>query len=532
MKSVNFEAAIIIVLDPLCISTRALKQHWHMLYLYTGIPYNQPHGFSDNSPSNIVTHPAKPTAVAAGHPLTAHAASVILEDGGNAYDAAVAAMMASFVAEPLLSSMGGGGFLLAVPDEGQPLVLDFFADAPQHKRDKRDLDFYPIDGNFGDRIQEFHIGHAAATVPGMPAGIFAMHERFCSRPLIELAAPAIELARSGLIINTQQALVARILKPIIQSNASTRHTYGDLAEGSKWHNPALADFLDTFCRQHKDWFYQDQPAHSICQVHEQQGGLLQAEDFNNYQVISRTPQHLSINQYEVYTNPPPSNGGYLILKQLEHACRHAKDSFDVAVLLDAMQLAEQAKQQQHWQSQRGTSHISVVDATGNLASITLSNGECNGHVVPDCGFMLNNFLGEEDINPQGFMQWDPGVRIASMMSPTAVIGDDRRIALGSGGSNRIKSTLFLSIFRLLQGESLHQAIQAPRFHFENNHCDVEPGLSEADQNYLKKHCQQLTAWQSRHLYFGGVNAVESGQTVTACGDMRRHGCGLINHSTN
>ena len=470
----------------------------------------------------------KPAAVAAGHPLTAHAATLVLEDGGNAYDAAIAALMTSFVTEPLLSSMGGGGFLLAVPTQNPPVLLDFFANAPLKRPQHTDLDFYPIQGNFGDRLQEFHIGHAAGTIPGMPAGIFAVHQQLCSRPLPELATTAIELARSGITINAQQALVSRILKPIIESNAKTQAIYGGMTEGAEWGNAELADFLYTFSRESKDWFYHDQPAHSICQAHQEQGGILSIEDFHQYQVAQRKPQQLNVQQHEIYTNPAPSNGGYLILKQLQHACSQPESASKMATLLQAMRLAEQAKQQHHWQSQRGTSHISVVDSDGNLASLTVSNGECNGHVVADCGFMLNNFLGEEDINPQGFMQWTPGKRIASMMSPTAVINQDRRIALGTGGSNRIKSTLFLTILRLLQGQMLHQAIQAPRFHYENNHCDIEPGFSEADQAYLTEQCPQHTLWQSRHLYFGGVNAVESGTTVSAYGDMRRQGCGLIN----
>ena len=119
---------------------------------------------------------------------------------------------------------------------------------------------------------------------------------------------------------------------------------------------------------------------------------------------------------------------------------------------------------------RGTTHISVADAGGNLASLTLSNGEGSSYVLPGSGIMLNNMLGEEDLNPGGFHRLPAGVRLASMMTPTiARLSDGGQIALGSGGSNRIRSAILQVLLNVLEFDmDLEQAVNAPRLHLERD----------------------------------------------------------------
>jgi gamma-glutamyltranspeptidase/glutathione hydrolase len=112
--------------------------------------------------------------VAAGHPRTVAAAEAILRAGGNAFDAAVAAMAAACVAEPVLASLGGGGFVLACPAHGRPRVYDFFVDTPLQRLPRKDLDFYPLLADFGTQTQEFHIGRGSIATPGYVAGMFAV----------------------------------------------------------------------------------------------------------------------------------------------------------------------------------------------------------------------------------------------------------------------------------------------------------------------------------------------------------------------
>lgn len=463
-------------------------------------------------------------AVAAGHRKTAEAAELILRRGGNAFDAILAAMMMSFVAEPLLSSPGGGGFLLAAGPDQPPQLLDFFSDTPNiaaAEIDSNELDFYPIVGNFGTRSQEFHIGHAAAAIPAIPAGIFKIHQTLCSLSLAEIARPAIEMAEQGIEVNHQQAYVAMILKPIIDATPESQVLFSGFSSGNVWKNPQLATFLDTLSTASHDWFYQGEIANSIVT---QDAGLLTESDFNSYQCQVREPLKLTLGAHQIYTNPQPSTGGHLVLEQL----KRLKNRHDSVAVLEAMQHADELKRNPMAEVSRGTTHMSVTDRQGNLASLTLSNGEGNGQVVPGCGFMLNNFLGEEDINNGGFFSWQQKQRMRSMMSPTLLINPDRQIALGTGGSNRIKTALFQVLNHLINEQRLlKHAVEAPRMHFENGLLDLEPGFSHKDSAALKKHHPIYSEWHNHNLYFGGVNAVQTGSTVTACGDFRRNGCGIV-----
>jgi gamma-glutamyltranspeptidase/glutathione hydrolase len=124
---------------------------------------------------------------------------------------------------------------------------------------------------------------------------------------------------------------------------------------------------------------------------------------------------------------------------------------------------------------RGTTHISVIDAAGNAASLTLSNGEGCGHVLPVTGIMLNNMLGEEDLNPEGFHRWGEDLRLSSMMAPTLAEHAGRLIALGSGGSNRLRTAILQVLCNLIDlGLSPEASVAAPRIHLERGKISIEP----------------------------------------------------------
>ncbi len=465
-------------------------------------------------------------AVASGHYLTSQAASSILEQGGNAYDAILAAMMMSFVAEPLLSSPGGGGFMLAGPVDEAPLAYDFFAHTPYiHPTEINQLsvDFYPIQGDFGDRQQEFHIGATSCALPLVIAGLYTIHQQLATLPLDQLAQPAIQTAKNGLKINQQQASVAQILQPIIQSTTAAQQLYANMEQGMTWKNPQLAAFLDSLSRQEdQQWFYQGPVMKDVCS---QTGVLLTHKDCQSAQANVQKPLHLSINDYQFYTSPLPSTGGNYVVEQLKQASQYNEITHQH---LYAMQQVNHIMLPA--EMNRGTSHISVVDGQGNLASMTLSNGEGNGMVLPEYGFMMNNFLGEEDINPNGFFAWDPGQKMKSMMAPSLIINNQNRIALGTGGSNRIKTALYQVSHRIIQGQSLKEAINAPRIHYEKQHLDIEPGLNTQTIQQLKNTAPNHTEWQQCSLYFGGINAVQYGNCTLGYADFRRNGCGMTGFS--
>lgn len=503
-------------------------------------------------------------AVAAGHPATVDAAARILQAGGNAFDAVVAAHWCACVAEPVLTSLGGGGFLLARAADGDSCVYDFFAQTPAHKQPLADIDFHPIHADFGTTLQEFHIGYGAVATPGTVRGLFQIHRERCTLPMPDLLAPAIDLARRGVRINALQAYIFDIVKPIYLATEpaarvfSSRRQSGRLAgDGETLQQPELADTLEALGREGDRLFYSGEIATRIDTACRSGGGFLRRSDLEVYQVIKRRPLSIHYRGAQLHTNPPPSSGGLLIGFALKLIERLAPDGLDLrspaatALLADVMrhtnearleslardsfdhQLLEPEYLQQYLlrihgrgRAYRGTTHISVIDAQGNLAALTSSNGEGCGHMIGDTGIMLNNMLGEEDLNPHGFHHWQENQRLTSMMAPGMLrTSDGTCIALGSGGSNRIRSAILQVVCAIVDGGlSLQDAIRRPRFHYENDVLNLEAGYDDAEQAELRLQFEQLKSWPDHNLYFGGVHAVAHGPFGFDCfGDPRRGG---------
>ena len=498
-------------------------------------------------------------AIACGHPVTAAAAEEILREGGNAFDAVIAAQLAACVCEPVLCSLGGGGFLLAHRRGDAPVVYDFFAQTPGHRRRDEDLDFFPIHADFGTTTQEFHIGVGSVATPGAVMGLFEIHRDLATLPMERLAAPAIAAARDGVAVNELQASIFEIVGPIYRATPEARRTYADVDEGTVLRQPALASTLETLAREGPGLFYEGEIAAAIADLC-QKGGHLGREDLRSYRVIRRRPITLDYRRATVMTNPPPSAGGLLIgfaLKLLEAATMEPfGTAAHVAMLAEVMHRTSQARVDVlasakasagdeldpsllgRYRSRvldaprfnRGTTHVSVVDAAGNVAAMTLSNGEGCGHMVPGTGIMLNNMLGEEDINPEGLGDWPVDTRMTSMMAPTLIEqGDDRRIALGSGGSNRIRTAILQVVSNLLDfGDDVDVAVHRPRLHFEREILSAEGELPPASLAELADQVGELQQWPGRNLFFGGVHVVEQNEgRLRAAGDPRRGGVGKV-----
>ena len=170
--------------------------------------------------------------VAAGHPLTAAAGAQVLREGGNAVDGALAALIASFATEPLLTGLGAGGYMLVAEPHGEPVLLDFFAQTPSLRLDGQAAPLDAVDVSFGDAVQTFNGGPASCAVPGMAAGIVAAAQRWASRPLEVLAAAGERLAREGVELNGPQAYVANILEGLLPRLRSAPKY------GPPWEGPA------------------------------------------------------------------------------------------------------------------------------------------------------------------------------------------------------------------------------------------------------------------------------------------------------
>jgi len=170
----------------------------------------------------------------------------------------------------------------------------------------------------------------------------------------------------------------------------------------------------------------------------------------------------------------------------------------------------------------------VIDADANAASVSISNGEGNGHIVEGCGFMLNNMLGEEDLHPAGFHEWTPDTRLSSMMAPTIITAPDGGLtALGTGGSNRIRSAIFQVALNLIDRDmAIAEAVAAPRLHVEKcGAVSFEDMLAPDERTGLLAAFPQAQPWPERNLFFGGVHAAArgAGGALEGAGDPRRGG---------
>jgi gamma-glutamyltranspeptidase/glutathione hydrolase len=494
-------------------------------------------------------------AIAAGHPKTAEAGVRMYDAGGNAFDAVLAALAAACVVEPVLTSLGGGGFLLARQQGHKPLLFDFFVQTPRQRRAESETEFYPIIADFGTVQQEFHIGSGAIATPGTVRGLVTTHRRLGSLPLREILAPAIEYARDGVAVNELQAYIFSVVAPIYRATAPAEALYGNEAlrgAGTLFHQPALADTLEWIAADGDAPFYRGELAQRLVGFCAEHGGHLTREDLENYRVIERSPLHHRYRGYEVTTNPPPSSGGTLINFALTALDRQplAELSFGsaqhlelLAAIMAQTNMARQdgmlsrserhrelmqeylASVRGHPVNNRGTTHISAIDRHGNSAAMTLSNGEGCGWLLPETGIMLNNMLGEEDLNPEGFNRWPCDVRVSSMMAPTLAEDDHHLIALGSGGSNRLRTAILQTLCNLVDFDMPPaQAVGAPRLHFERDRLDIEPGFDENAVQALRHRFSNVNLWQETNLFFGGTHTVcWDGRRFSGAGDTRRGG---------
>jgi len=508
-------------------------------------------------------------AVAAGHPLTAEAGAEVLRAGGNAVDAAVAAVLTSCVTESPLTGLGAGGYML-VHEGSEQVLLDFFVSAPGRDGAERGADLVPVPVYFTPEIpQVFHVGAASCGVPGTPAGLVEALERFGSVPMAELAAPAAALARDGLPVTGEQIFFLKILDPILTHYDEAAAVYAPeghiLGGGEVFRFGELGDALERLGAEGAEPFYRGEIAAALSDWVLERGGTLGREDLEAYRPVWREPVPVRFRGREILTNPPPSSGGVLIAYALALLERLGDTGLEAVV--GAMEAAQAARTESFLAGLRedgfaqrfldpagleeakaavaerrrlkqgpldpadrlgSTTHITAVDADGRCASVTCSNGTGSGLIVPGTGIHLNNMLGEEDLNPHGFHRHEPGARLPSMMSPTLVLADGALEAgLGSGGSNRIRSAIVQTVTRMVaDGAAVADAVDAPRVHFEAGAVQAEPGVDARALERLEARGYEVVRWSARNVFFGGVHAVardpDTGE-LRGGGDARRGG---------
>jgi gamma-glutamyltranspeptidase/glutathione hydrolase len=498
--------------------------------------------------------------IAAGHPVTAGVGADVLRDGGNAVDAALGAMLASFACEPMLTGLGAGGYMLVVAPGRDPVLLDFFVEAPGRGAEPgAHAELVPVDVSFGDALQVFNVGAASVGTFGIPAGLCEASARFGTISLGRLVEPAATLARAGVELNAAQAYVIEILAGIATSTPECAALFAPdgqvLRSGDVLRQPELADALERLGEEGAAPFYTGDIGNALSDWVRSRGGLLTRADLAAYEVVARAPVRARYRGREVLTNPPPSAGGLLIVRALslldasdgppslervvevmERTQRERTPEFldgldDPAFVqrfLDAVASPERPVDDGPTGRLGSTTHIAAMDAQGWACSVTCSNGACSGIVVPGTGVHLNNMLGEQDLNPLGFHRFAPGRRLPSMMSPTIVLGDGTpELVVGSAGSNRIRSAILQTIIQCVDhGMQAADAVRAPRVHYEDGVVYVEPGL---DVSALELAGRTLGRFRDRNLFFGGVQAVArdgEGQ-LSGGGDPRRGGAAVV-----
>jgi gamma-glutamyltranspeptidase/glutathione hydrolase len=519
-------------------------------------------------------------AIAAGHPLTAEAGAEILREGGNAVDACVAAALASWVAESPLTGPGAGGFLLVRRAKDDSVrLLDFFAAIPGQGLSRPPREMEEIDVEFDrETSQVFRIGPASCAVPGAVAGLETAHRAFGSLEWRRLFEPAIELARSGVELTRPQAYLHAILDLILRHSEPAREVYGPngtrLVAGDRLAMPDLAATLEQLAAEGAAALYGGELGRRLAAYVRAEGGSITDRDLRDYRVVSRRPVRVRFDRHEFVSNPPPSSGGVLIgyalllvarlgvggrpgsaeaiarlVEVMREQTRVREGSFasdlyrgglprrlfsDSALAAAAERIRGREQGRAEPAGVTGTTHISVVDADGNAASLTASTGSGSGVVVPGTGIHMNNMLGEYDLAPgraRAAHGARAGRRLTSMMAPSLVLDGPRpRLVVGSAGSVRLRGAILQIVLNVaVQGMTVREAIEQPRVHLDEPHVHCEGGSDPAELDRLEGRGYDLVRWRRRNLYFGGAAAVElrDDGSLDAAGDPRRGGHGIV-----
>lgn len=500
-------------------------------------------------------------AVAAPNAIAARAGTALGAAGGNAVDVAVAAVVAAAVTEPGIVSPMGGAFVNIWPAHGHPLVIDGNVEMPGRDREPSQLGFglERIDMEYGGGIT-VHGGHGSVATPGFFAAMSHASSEFGGLPWADLLRPAIEAARDGYELGRAAAYYLSLSGGLFLFDPDTRaylcqgEPEPQIVPGRLMRSEQLAASLETIAADGAQTLYTGDLAAVIAEDMADHGGLLSLTDLAAYRTVVRTPLRHRLGRWDVAVNPPPSIGGPVLLAMLQLLSRSARTPADIIEterivlgyrrrhldLASDLQGAgeellrvladEDPRRFAALSASPDTVHVSAVDSDGLACSITTSAGYGAGITTPGTGLMLNNALGEPELNRLGVHAMPPGSRLPSNMAPTTARSDDGGVlAVGTPGADRITTALLqvLNAF-CVDEESLAQAIEHPRLHvaYDANgraHLEHEdgPGLREAARD-------SGLPWRTHEeisMYFGGVagalRTVDG--TLHAAADPRREG---------
>jgi gamma-glutamyltranspeptidase/glutathione hydrolase len=449
-----------------------------------------------------------PAGVAAGHPATADAGLEILAEGGTAADAAVAAALASCVAETVMTGLLGGGHAIYLDAEsGRAHNLDCFVAVPSGTGG----DLLELEVPFGAELVHYAVGPASFGVPGVPAGLDALWQRHGGLPWPRLVEPALRLARSGVDMPPAHAACLAMLEPAMTMNEGARiYAPGGslLVAGDRLEQPGLVSALEIVAAEGAASAYTGALAEAVLDLCEQRGGLVTRGDLVRYEATWSEPVEVTWRGTRFLTR-----GGLSGVPETVARVPPLRELWAADRVLALVEALEPASGNGH------TTNLVTADGDGNACVLTTSLGLGSGDFLPGLDLHLNSMLGEAELLAGPLR---PGGRMESMMAPSLAVGaDGPLLAIGSAGGSRLRTALVgVAAAVLDEGCDPQTAVDRPRFHPVGRLLHAEPGVDADALRELERRGWTVRVWPDRHHYFGGVSLIAR---AGAAADPRRSG---------
>ena len=462
------------------------------------------------------------------------------------------------VAEPLLSGLAGAG-LATVRYEGEVYCVDFFANMPGiGLSDGEPARMDEVRINFGPTTQGFFVGLGSAAVPGIPCGMWELQRRFGRLSMSDLVVPAVEAASGGVPVTEGFAWVCELLWPILDRSEAVRAMFSTdgrpLRAGDTFRCEPLSQTLSAFGRT-EDYFVSGPGADALLS---QLGAESRMNKADLAAQASRVRPALGIRYRDAVLWVPgsPSAAGVGVansvagieslepmveatgiesVQSMVNALRSTeglkgeeflRDLFMDGFDRDFVARLQAAKKTADRLTPGYTTHISTVDADGNAVSTTHSLGETAGELAGDTGVLINNFLGEGDVNPTYFRR-PAGARLITMCCPSIIERSSGQVvALGSGGSSRIPTAVVHGARYLVDHDwSISDAVRGPRTHVENGVVHVESdGRTGETMTKVAQAIPDMVRFDGPNMFFGGLHVAAHGPDgFDGQGDARRSG---------
>jgi gamma-glutamyltranspeptidase/glutathione hydrolase len=454
--------------------------------------------------------------VAAGHPATAAAGVEILEDGGSAVDAAVAAGLASCVAETLMTGLLGGGHAIVLDAAaGTVRNLDCFCAVPGLGAEHRDAELLHLDVPFGAEVVHYAVGAASCAVPGIPAGLGELWRAHGRLPWPRLVEPALGLARDGVPMPEAHVACLRMLEPVMTMREGARiyAPGGTLLEpGELLRQPGLVAALESLAVEGATGAYTGTLGEALLRLSDDRGGLLTQDDLSAYAPRWSEPVETPWLGLR-FLGRGGLTGVASTLARLPRL-RGLTPPERLLALIAALGVPHGPETH--------TTNLVTVDAEGNACVLTTSLGLGSGDWLPGLDVHLNSMLGETDLIREPLVA---GRRMESMMAPSlALDGDGLALAIGAAGGTRLRTALVTVAAGILdEGLEPQAAVDLPRVHPADGVVNSEPGADDTGLLALEASGHAVRRWPERHHYFGGVSAI--GRRGAAA-DPRRSGAAL------